>query len=85
MYKPISFFIKPLDEQVSRANTNKQKADKRIEMVPYNRPDFDFITFTEFVNAIHFDYYSIQMVKKSDKSSYLDVFNREMMNNPFNE
>ena len=25
------------------------------------------------------------MVKKSDKSSYLDVFNREMMNNPFNE
>lgn len=80
LVKNFKVYLRALDEKVLKRNKNKEISDRRIELVPYNRDDFDFISFIDFANAIHFDYYSMEMVKKSDKNSYLELYKRILKN-----
>jgi len=64
--KPQSFYLQSKNPDDLSHFQKRNKADFLIEVVPYRRPRFDFISFIEFSNIISNDYDFSQITKCKD-------------------
>ena len=54
-------------------NQNRETSHVKIEIVPFDRNDFDFVSFIDFANLTSSSYYVDEVKTMKDKSSYIYV------------
>ena len=78
MLEPFTIYLRAKEPELLLSNRYKEEADKRIEIIPEKSSAFDFISIIDFINAVHFDFYAIPMIRKRDKSSYIEIYRNEI-------
>ena len=78
MQEPFTIYLRAKEPELLLSNRYKEEADKRIEIIPEKSSAFDFISIIDFINAVHFDFYAIPMIRKRDKSSYIEFYRNEI-------
>lgn len=71
-----SFIIRPLDPELLLKNQNHEVSKKKIEMIPFDRPNFEFISFIDFAKFTKDQYYATEMNHQNDKSAKIRMYAR---------
>ncbi len=72
------FIIRPSNPLDLIQNGNRDVAKRRIEMIPFDRPNFEFISFIDFAKFTQNDYYVSKFLQCNDKSLRIDLFKRKL-------
>lgn len=78
------FYLRSVNPDDLLTYQNRNKADILIEVVPYNRPQFDFISFIEFANTIYDDYY-FSNIYKHKEGAYMELYKKHFKIPTFHE
>ena len=69
-----------LDPTLILANSKRTMARTRIEIIPFNKKEFDFISFAEFATQILIAFYSKNVTTKEEKKSKVIVYRKKYRN-----
>lgn len=72
------FIIRPLNPQDLIDNENREISKKRIEMIPFDRPNFEFISFIDFANITEYDYFVFRVDPQKNKSIHIEMYKRQI-------
>ena len=71
------YYVRPLDETFFILNKNKQTSDKRIDIIPQDKPFFEFISFIEFANITYYKYKALELINSKFDSISIELYDME--------
>ena len=76
--EPNCFIIRPKIPADLLDNEQRETAKKRIEMIPFDRPNFEFISFIDFCIFTQNEYFVFQVDVQTNKSVHVEMFKRKI-------